>query len=125
MALDRGISEFGQRLGDHVHACVGCRGAVLTDDDGHPVDYACRTEELTALEIQIVGAQCERALADLRHHLDLDLQRLTLGLSADRGRLLARTLDHGYVLAALYDPAAIADHSAFADLTAQIERLLG
>lgn len=50
-------SEFGTELAALCTALPGARGAVLSDRDGHPIDYAVVPGEIDELDLQIAGAQ--------------------------------------------------------------------
>lgn len=56
-------TEFGDVLAELVTAVPGALGAVLSDRDGHAVDFALDPARLDALDLQIIGAQLGQALA--------------------------------------------------------------
>lgn len=106
-SIDPGISEFGELLADYLSAVDDCRGAVITDEDGHPIDYARRKDAISQLDIQIVGAQIERPLTILRERergREPDALRVTI--DAARGVLVAAAIGREYTLVALHLPAS-------------------
>lgn len=103
--IDRGISEFGATLAVYVQARAGCRGAVLTDDDGYPIDYARRRDAISILDVQLLGAQLERAIAPIREVVRVrGLGRPILTVASERGILLTTPLTGDTTLAALHGP---------------------
>lgn len=127
-AIDRGISEFGAALASYVEASDTCLGAVLTDDDGYPIDYARRRAGISALDVQILGAQVERALAPIRKIArDRGVGRPTLTVACAGGILLTTPLAGETTLVALHraevDDDALSDLEA--DFAALAERILG
>ena len=124
--IDRGVSEFGGLFADYIAEHPGCRGVVLTDDDGNPIDHA-RRPGLSALDLQIAGAQVERALAALRARGGpLSASPLGVAALAERGYLLARELGDGYTLVALHRrmDGLHSPTAGFDALAAAIEALL-
>ncbi|MBX7082866.1 MAG: hypothetical protein K1X88_26915 [Nannocystaceae bacterium] len=86
-------TEFGEVMAALVATVPGARGAVLTDRDGHAIDFALDAGAIDDLDLQIAGAQCARTLAAM-HHL---AQRRALGrtavlVEASAGCLLGATL---------------------------------
>ncbi|MCB9702019.1 MAG: hypothetical protein H6711_09005 [Myxococcales bacterium] len=129
--IDRGVSEIGALLGEHVAAFASCRGIILTDDDGHPIDFARRPDRISRLDLQIVGAQIERALTALRTWTaGRGLGRPIVTLGAERGILMSAALAGDLTLAALYaargeiEPLAVIEAS-FAGLSRRLGDLLG
>jgi predicted regulator of Ras-like GTPase activity (Roadblock/LC7/MglB family) len=56
-------TEFGRVLVELVGVVPGALGAVLSDGEGWPIDYAHDATRLDGLELQIVGAQLGLPLA--------------------------------------------------------------
>ena len=54
---DRGVSEFGDLLGDLLERNPGACGAVLSDGVDDTIDTAYRPAEISALDVSIAGAQ--------------------------------------------------------------------
>jgi predicted regulator of Ras-like GTPase activity (Roadblock/LC7/MglB family) len=89
-------TEFGQVMAALVATVPGARGAVLTDRDGHAIDFALDAGAIDELDLQIAGAQCARTLAAMQALA----QRRALGrtavlLEATAGCLLGATLRDG------------------------------
>lgn len=105
-ALFSGFSEFGEALAAHVSARPDVRGAILTDAEGDPIDFAHRPGEVSALDLQLVGAQVEqstlRAQAWCTH---LGLGRCEILIEASHGILLAASPGSGSVLSTLLRPS--------------------
>ncbi|MEZ4451032.1 MAG: hypothetical protein R3B09_16240 [Nannocystaceae bacterium] len=121
-AIDRGFSEFGAAFAAYLERHRSCRGVVLTDDDGFPIDYARRCAGISALDVQILGATVERALAPLREVVRVrGLGPPTLCAVAERGVLLTSPLAVDTTLAAIH--GAGVDDGALAALTADFEAL--
>jgi hypothetical protein len=64
-AIDRGISEFGELLGELLAATPGAYGAVLSDGVDDTIDTAHRPAEISALDVCITGAQVGQAMTRL------------------------------------------------------------
>lgn len=92
-------TEFGDVLAELVAAVPGARGAVFSDRDGHPVDFALDPARLDALELQIVGAQLGQALA--RTH-DTAVRHLIGSTSVGAAVLVEGSI--GALLGAVVDP---------------------
>ena len=143
--LFTGFSEFGVALARFVRAEPSARGAILTDDDGNPVDYAHRHGAVTPLDLQIVGAQVEQTTARTSTWcLQRGLGTCEILIEASHGLLLSAMPGHGCVLSSLHHrhadlaaanpdeaatPAAPADDpdallARFADLRQRIGALL-
>ena len=125
--IHRGISEFGEVLGDYLQEVAGSIGAVLTDDEGNPIDFALRQAALSDLEIQLAGAQLERPLDELRQR-STDARTLRVTIAASRRLLLAAALaDHTLVALhhAEHNLERVAQiESAFEGLISRLYRLL-
>ncbi|MEZ4383419.1 MAG: hypothetical protein R3A79_18965 [Nannocystaceae bacterium] len=102
--IDPGISEFGELLAEYLAAVQDCRGAVLTDEDGHPIDYARRRDAISELDLQIVGAQIERPLTILRERGG-DPDQIRVTIDAARGVVVAAAIGGEYSLVALHAAA--------------------
>jgi len=126
--LFTGISEFGTALAEFVRAELSAHGAILSDDDGDPIDFAHRLGAVTPLDLQIAGAQVEQAATRMSAWCARQgLGRCEILIEASHGLLLSAMPGHGYVLASLHsspglgaarenaaDPArdATSDHAA-------------
>jgi len=103
-------------------AIDGCLGAVLTDDDGNPIDFARRRAHLSVLEIQLVGAQIERPITALRRG-QARPERIRVTIDATQGLLLAAAVDADTTLAAVH--TAQPEEANIARLEAAFEGLIG
>lgn len=128
-ALFSGFSEFGEALAAYVSARPDIRGAILTDAEGDPIDFAHRPHEVSALDLQLVGAQVEqttlRAQAWCSH---LGLGRCEILIEASHGLLLATSPGSGSVLSTLLCPTPDPDPerllASFAALRRRISELI-
>ncbi len=109
--LFTGFSEFGVALAEFVGAEPSARGAILTDDDGNPVDYAHRHGAVTPLDLQIVGAQVEQATARTAAWCARQgLGTCEILVEASHGLLLSALPGRSCVLSSLHNaPAAAGD----------------
>lgn len=128
--LFRGFSEFGAELAAFVAADPAARGAILTDREGDPIDFAHRSARLSALDMQIAGAQVEQATARaqawcLRHGLGA----CEILVEASHGLLLSAAPGRECVLSSLHARGADDDPDAllaeFAALRRRIAALIG
>lgn len=55
--IERGVCEFGDLLGELLARTPGACGAVLSDGVDDTIDTAYRPAEISALDVQITGAQ--------------------------------------------------------------------
>lgn len=123
-ALD---TEFGAVLAPMVSGVHGAIAAVLSDDDGDPIDYAHVPGRISPLDVALVGAQFGLPLLRLHHTAESRrLREPALVLEARRNALLAGIVAGEYVLAfMLARPANLAQAmSAFASGRAQLDELL-
>jgi hypothetical protein len=125
-----GFSEFGQALGEFMADRHNVRGAILTDNRGDPVDFAHRPAAMSALDVQIAGAQVEAVTARVqawctRHNLG----PCEILVEASHGLLLTGAPNDECVLASLHNHATHADPlgqlAAFAALRRRIAGLIG
>ena len=124
-----GFSEFGQALGLFLAGRSNVRGAILTDNRGDPIDFAHRPAKVSALDIQIAGAQVETTASRVqawctRHGLGA----CEILVESSHGLLLCGEPGAECVLTSLHDHAAYADPlgqlAAFAALRRQIAALI-
>lgn len=123
-----GFSEFGQALGQFMAGRSNVRGAILTDNRGDPVDFAHRPDKLSALDVQIAGAQVEAVASRLQQWSDRHgLGACEILVEASHGLLLFGCPGRECVLTSLHDHAAYADPlgqlAAFAALRRQVAGL--
>jgi hypothetical protein len=124
-----GYSEFGAALADFVAPRPGVRGAILTDVEGDPVDFAHRTQEVGALDLQIAGAQVEQATLRVQAwSTRLGLGRCEILIEASHGLILSAAPGGGCVLSSLHRPREDDDAEAllagFAALHRRITELI-
>lgn len=106
------------------------RGAVLTDDEGNPVDFARRPTAIDTLDLQIVGAQLERCIAPVDAScakLGLSTRADVVILEGDEGTILGCTLVEGmFVLAAIVAPTENIERlsATFDDVARKLTMLL-
>lgn len=113
-AIFTGYSEFGRVLADYLTSESVARGAVLSDDAGDAIDLAYDPRRVTALEVEILGAQLDRAAGRLTHFVERRGHGpCEILIEASHGRLCFAFLSGDYVLAVLAD-AAQSDHPAHA-----------
>jgi hypothetical protein len=123
-ALD---TEFGRALVPMMEV-PGALGAILSDDRGYPVDYVRDPEQLSELDVQILGAQLGQALAQLsattKHR---GLREPIVLLEADERAVVAGLVWEGYALALLLrHPANVAlALQCFGEGRARLDALLG
>lgn len=123
--IDRGVAEFGALLAGYVADHPGCLGAVLTDDDGYPVDHARRRAAVATLDLHIAGAQLEHLLCGLRARGGaLSARPLGVAVRGARGLVLTATVGEGYALVALHRRMD-AIHGVEADFDALARALAG
>ncbi len=94
-------TEFG-RLLETVMTVPGVLGVVLSDDGGYAIDYVLNDRRISAIDVQIIGAQLGQPLHALgitaaRHGLHAPITVLE---SEDR-RLMAGVVAGEYIVAAM------------------------
>jgi len=106
-----GYSEFGAALADFVEAEASAHGAILSDNEGDPVDFSYRHGAVTPLDLQIAGAQVEQAATRMAAWcVQQGLGRCEILIEASHGLLLSAMPGRGCVLTSLHsspdpDPA--------------------
>ncbi len=120
-AIFSGFSEFGRALAGFLAAEPAARGAVLSDGEGDAIDFAYDPSRTTDLEVQLLGAQLDRAAARVAGWCtNQGRGACEILIEASHGRLCCAHVDTAYVLAALLDPSRGDDARGAADA----ERLL-
>lgn len=121
-------TEFGRLLERLVVQTPGGVAAVLSDDVGEALDFAHDPAEISALDVQLLGAQIGQSL----HLLDVSarrhrLRQPSLLLETPSQKLLAATLCGAFTLALLLDRRAnIAKaFTTFETIRLGLERILG
>ena len=127
--LFAGYSEFGEALAAHVGETPAIRGAILTDAEGDPIDFAHRPAEVSALDLQIVGAQVEQTTLRAQAWCSYrGLGRCEILIEASHGLLLSATPGGGCVLSSLQRPGPDTDPehllASFAALRRRLTELI-
>jgi predicted regulator of Ras-like GTPase activity (Roadblock/LC7/MglB family) len=103
-AVERGISEFGEVLADLVESTPGAQGAVLSDGRGEAIDFAHRPTQVTALDVQIAGAQVGQVMAKLQRSATIfGLGVADVVVQGTRGTLFTSQLYSEYLLTVMLD----------------------
>lgn len=120
-AIFSGYSEFGRVLADYITREASVRGAVLSDNEGDAVDLAFDEDRTTALEVQILGAQLDRAAERLSTWFqDRGRGPCEILIEASHGSLCYAFVAGAYVLAVFSEPAQGDDEAR----SAEAERVL-
>lgn len=130
-----GYSEFGKVLAEFITRETAARGAVLSDNEGDTVDLAFDEARTSALEVQILGAQLDRAAERLTSWFqDRGRGACEILIEASHGSLCCAFVGGAYVLAVVAEPAVGDDEAraaeaervlaGFRDLRRDIEALL-
>lgn len=100
-------TEFGRVLAPLVEHTPGAVAAVLSDEQGDAIDFAHDPEEISDLDVQLLGAQIGQSV--LRLHLSARRHRLQapcLLVEARTSRFVAGAVADDYILALLLDRGA-------------------
>ncbi|HEY0137246.1 MAG TPA: hypothetical protein VGB85_24350 [Nannocystis sp.] len=98
-----GYSEFGAALAEFVGAELSAHGAILSDAEGDPIDFAHRHGAVTPLDLQIAGAQVEQAATRMAAWcVRQGLGRCEILIEASHGLLLSAAPGDGCVLTSLH-----------------------
>lgn len=97
--VDRGVSEFGELLGEMLAKIPGARGAVLSDGTDDTIDTANRTGDISVIDVCIVGAQVGQAMARLTNDAVLfGLGRPQVLIETETGIIVSKLLLREYLL---------------------------
>ncbi len=97
--LQRGVSEFGQLLGEVVSRTPGARGAVLSDGIDDTIDTAHRAVDISALDVCIAGAQVGQAMVRLTRDAQVfGFGRPQVVIETERGIVISQLVVHEYLL---------------------------
>lgn len=98
-AIDRGVSEFGELLGELLAQTPGAYGAVLSDGVDDTIDTAHRPAEISALDVCIAGAQVGQAMTRLNISTTIfGLGRAQVVIEAGETVLISKMLWETYLL---------------------------
>ena len=98
-----GYSEFGAALAEFVGAELSAHGAILSDAEGDPIDFAHRHGAVTPLDLQIAGAQVEQSATRMAAWcVRQGLGRCEILIEASHGLLLSAAPGDGCVLTSLH-----------------------
>jgi len=96
-----------------VRAELSAHGAILSDDEGDPIDFAHRHGAVTPLDLQIAGAQVEQAATRISAWcVRQGLGRCEILVEASHGLVLSAMPGHGCVLTSLHSPSGAARENA-------------
>ena len=102
--LDTGVSEFGDRMAQLLLDVRAASGAVLSDEQGDPIDAARRVNRIEEIDVQIAGAQIGQCVALLnRNSLVFGLGSPVVIAESARGMLIAKPLQHSYLFTLVMD----------------------
>jgi hypothetical protein len=105
--IDRGVSEFGDLLGDLLAVTPGAMGAVLSDGVDDTIDTAHRPAEISAIDVCIAGAQVGQAMTRLNvSTLIFGLGPAQVVIEASTGVLISKVLWEEYLLTVILQPQA-------------------
>jgi hypothetical protein len=100
--IDRGVSEFGELLGELLAATPGAYGAVLSDGVDDTIDTAHRPAEISALDVCIAGAQVGQAMTRLNiSAIIFGLGRAQVVIEAGDTVLISKILWREYLMTML------------------------
>lgn len=106
-AIDRGVSEFGDLLGELLAVTPGAQGAVLSDGVDDTIDTAFRPAEISRLDVCIAGAQVGQPMTRLNiSTIIFGLGRTLVVVEAGEIVLLTKVLWEEYLLTLILDRRA-------------------
>lgn len=105
--IDAGVSEFGERMAELLGQVRQASGAVLSDDQGDPIDFARRRGRIEEIDVQIAGAQIGQCMVRLSgNSMVHGLGKPVVIVECLYGMLLAAPLRHRYLLTLVIDRRA-------------------
>lgn len=97
--VQRGVSEFGDLLGEMLAKIPGARGAVLSDGSDDTIDTANRAGDISVIDVCIAGAQVGQAMTRLTHDaMLLGLGRPQVVIETEAGVMVSKLLVREYLL---------------------------
>jgi hypothetical protein len=105
--IDRGVSEFGELLGDLLARTPGACGAVLSDGVDDTIDTAYRPAEISALDVSIAGAQVGQPMTHLNiSTIIFGLGRAQVVIETTESVLITKVLWEQYLLTVILNRRA-------------------
>ncbi len=105
--IDRGVSEFGELLGELLVATPEAYGAVLSDGVDDTIDTAHRPAEISALDVCIAGAQVGQGMTRLNiSAIIFGLGRPQVVIESPTQILISKVLWEKYLLTIVLQPHA-------------------
>ena len=105
--IDRGVSEFGDLLGDLLARTPGACGAVLSDGVDDTIDTAYRPQLISSLDISIAGAQIGQPMTRLNiSSIIFGLGRAQVVVEAGGMTLMCKVLWEEYLMTMVLTPRA-------------------
>ena len=105
--IDRGVSEFGDLLGDLLARTPGACGAVLSDGVDDTIDTAYRPQLISSLDISIAGAQIGQPMTRLNiSSIIFGLGRAQVVVEAGGMILMCKVLWEAYLMTMVLSPGA-------------------
>ena len=105
--IDRGVSEFGDLLGDLLATTPGACGAVLSDGVDDTIDTAYRPGKISALDISIAGAQVGQPMCRLNvSTIIFGLGRAQVVIETGETVLISKVLWERYLLTVVLDSSS-------------------
>ncbi len=105
--IDRGVSEFGDLLGDLLARTPGACGAVLSDGVDDTIDTAYRPALISSLDISITGAQIGQPMTRLNiSTIIFGLGRPQVVVESSEMTLVCKVLWEAYLMTMVLTPRA-------------------
>ena len=105
--IDKGVSEFGELLGELLEHTPGAYGAVLSDGVDDTIDTAHRPAEISALDVCIAGAQVGQPMTRLNiSAIIFGLGRAQVVVEAGSVVLISKVLWETYLMTLVLHPGA-------------------
>ena len=100
--VQRGVSEFGELLGEMLAKIPGARGAVLSDGTDDTIDTANRADDISVFDVCIAGAQVGQAMVRLTNDAMLHgLGRPQVVFETETSVIVCKLIVHEYLLTML------------------------
>jgi hypothetical protein len=100
--VQRGVSEFGDLLGEMLARIPGARGAVLSDGSDDTIDTANRAADISVIDVCIAGAQVGQTMVRLTNDaMQRGLGRPQVVIETEFGVIVSMLLVREYLLTML------------------------